>query len=268
MGLFDAMFGQRKEAQLPPPTAPTPSDDQLGVLVALSGAPALTGRDGATVQRRELAARVELDGLVLDALHVRAPLPAALIDRLSQVTHWREDAKARLRDHDQHLIVWFAGGSDDPIEQYIALIRAGEMLGGRALQGIVLEPAVNFLPASFVPRMTGPEGIRSMRERVPIGILTGMIKVGTEDGLWMATRGHEVFGVPNFATLAPPHVPPSQVKQLFQGLFDYARSGARLELGQTIDIGPSRYRFDPVVEYKSHVEGGGETFVLTPLDVG
>ncbi len=282
MGLFDALFGRKKAADAPYVTnsAPRERESRLGVLVAVRGQPEL---DPASIAKRlarleapgapvefemlEVAGRLSCEGQVVDFVMLDAPIPAPLVDSICQVTHWADAAKATLRKHQRHYICWYGGESEDPTEQYLALLKAGWCLSGSAMTGVILEDAVNFLPPELVQQLFTEEMLESVRESVPVNIFTGFIKFFAEHGTWCATRGHHIYGLPDFALFAPPDVQPSEVNALFGGLFNYAYgAGVSLNAGETMELGGQFYRFEPVVEYKDYIEGPGETIVLSPFE--
>lgn len=281
MGLFDGLFGKKTKTDSPflADAAPDDRDGNLGVLIPFNGDIEVTDATitkhmkrldapsvPISVQTMSSCGRLDIDGELVDFIVLDAPVPESVVDHLCQVTHWRDADKAVLRKHKSHYIAWYAGDSD-PTTAYVTLMKAAWALAGTQMTGVVLESAVNFLPPSMVQQMLSAEMLPSLYESVPVGILTGLLKFFSEDGTWVATRGHEVFGVPNFAMWVAPPLQPSDAMDLFGPLFNYAYS-AKVHLGhdETMELGGQNYRLDPVTEYKEYVAAPeGETLVLTPI---
>ena len=282
MGLFDKLFGTEDTSDTTGFSADAPPAERtgkLGVLVPVFTAKVSEARIAKNMKRLNApvpniglqtlsgAGRLDIDGQLVDFILIEAPLPQSLLDYICQVTHWSDGDKAILRKHSKHFIAWYAGNAD-PVTAYVTLMKAAWALAGPEMTGVVMEDAVNFLPPKMVTHMLSKETIPTLYKSVPVGMLTGFLKFFGEHGTWCATRGHEVFGVPNFAMWVAPPKQPSDALDIFGPLFNYAYSAKVVfNEGETMELAGQLFRFERVVEFREYVESPyGETLVLTPID--
>ena len=196
-----------------------------------------------------------------------APVPDGTIERTVRVSHWGDEHKQPMLRHTAHVLCFYDGGDDDPVEQLIALHKVGYAWLEHGLLGVLDEDAWNCLPREVVAAQMEPEMLRACREQVPVGIWTGFVKMFRRDGwVWFCTKGHHRFSVSDFACLGQPGEADA-IFELFQQLFAYVRStGAVLNVGHTAQLDTEQHlRFGPITEYHEWLSGPGDTLVVERL---
>lgn len=210
-----------------------------------------------------LAGFVEYDGHNIRLFGVDGPVPEAVLDCTVEPSHWSPEMKERARRHRHHVLCQYRGGSKDPVEQYLALFRVALGACEDGLVSVLNEEACNFTPPDVVAYFGNPESVSACRASIPPFVWTSVLKCFRPDGAcWFVTKGHHVFGVPDFALLGESEFA-DDVAGFMHDLFLYAyRTKATMEPGQTLEWGGERCRFGPVTEYAEYLEGPAGTLVV------
>lgn len=194
---------------------------------------------------------------------ISAPAPEDSTQQPISCSHWRQEDKVPLREHQAHAICWYEGAATDPSEQMIALLRLAGAFSRSGLVGVVDTDAWNCMPVSVLVQMLEPGMLATCRQEVPVGLWTGFVKLfKSDDEVWFCTKGFHRWGIRDFAFFGAHHEA-DHISGLFAGLFHYLlRSGARLEAGHTAQFGGHFLRFGPVTEYADYIQGPLGTLVI------
>jgi hypothetical protein len=192
-------------------------------------------------------------------------LPAPVLEFTLTPSHFPPETKAPIANHRAHIVAIYSGDVSDPTEQYLALFCLARAFKDQGLLGILNEAAMNALPAKAVIDYTEPDVIATCRGYFPPYVFSNLVQFFRPDGkVWLVSKGHHVFGVPDFAFLAAEMGHMDSVTNLFGGLFDYVhKKKAVFRAGETAKFGKMTVKFSRVTEYKDYIEGPGETLVTT-----
>jgi len=201
-----------------------------------------------------------------------APFPPEALEPCVAPAHYPQETKDQVRQHRSHVILYYAGFDEDPLERYIALAAVAgslaEVGGGVA---VLNEHGRTSLPAALLTREElGAETLEILRAFPLTALFCGFVKYDVENvpGVWMRTYGADVFGLPDFAVLAQGHHEGQQYSDMFNNILGYLRqSGAEMAAGHTMQIGKARYMKvrDPVAsEY--FLQGPGTVLVAEIID--
>jgi hypothetical protein len=194
---------------------------------------------------------------------VPAPLPAPLVDRTINVSHWQPDVKAMMRQHRSQMVCAYQGESADPVERMIALYRTAGALHHEGMLAIANEsawtahPPIDFLTA---------DNILSFRKDLPFILWFGYVKFFVnKHSFWLATKGHHLFDVPDLASLVISEAEFESTMNLFINIFQYLyENDVVVTAGDTMEIQGSQdyLRFSEVDERDQYLMGPAGTLVL------
>jgi hypothetical protein len=290
VGILNRFFGRKEADDKPgaPLVANLARDPKLSLLLLFESPLKL---DPAAVTRSlrkyhssmsrascELEPQTSADGTLIGLLgwgdHVvqlvgfSAPMPEKVVECCVEPAHYGAELKQRARAHRAHLIMYYAGHEDEPLEQYVALAAAAGALAPIGALLVVNEAAHTSFPAAALA--AGEEDTMELLHSLPIPILySGFVKyeVQSVNGVWMRTYGSHLLGLPDLAHLAKGHHEGEETFQLFSNLLSYLRdSGAQFAEGHTMEIGADlfvRARLPEKEEY--FLENEGQLFVLEKI---
>jgi hypothetical protein len=266
MGIFNRFFGRRDQDSGPsgPLVANPDITNPRSLQVVLSGPLRLTQEAlGASLRayHRELAgARCELDsqtvaqgtpfGLAGWGKHVvrivgfDQPLPPQVMEACVAPSHYGDDQKEQVRRTQSHVLLYYAGYEDDPVEQFVALAAvAGNLapLGGLA---VLNESARTSLPIGVIAPGASPNMMEHLRVLPLLMLYAGFIKgeVPGIPGVWLRTFGCPLLDLPDLAMHLPGHEYSQETFELFETLLSYLRSsGATFAPGHTSQVGEGEY---------------------------
>ena len=275
MSFFRKMFGRAPEPESAEPESAatpqgrTPTGTSLAVLLERlpeslnemarefpARLPALgavdLGRE--TPDEPTFPAMMEVGGHSVWALGFDLPMPEEAQKRSIFYSNWNDEAKAPLYAHRAHVLLFYQGGSDDPVVQLSVLYA---LAAGMRPLGVADETAFNGVPAAVLHEAGSAEFLQAAQTDIPSLLWTGVLKFHREDGqTWYATRGFERFGKPNLAFLAPTGQG-EQATDLFHTLLNcqhfYHQTFAH---GHTAELGGQFLRFADPYEYAEYLSGG------------
>lgn len=278
MSFFKKMFGRKEEpaAEAPARAAEAAQEASLAVLLDRlpdtlnrvaeefpARLPALgpvdLGRE--TPDEPTFPAMLEVGGHSVWALGFDLPMPEEAQRRCIFYSNWDDDAKAPLYRHGAHVLLFYKGGSADPVVQLSVLYA---LAAGFHPLGVADETAFNCVPAALLPEVSSAEFLAEAQSTIPTLIWTNVLKFHREDGqTWYATRGFERFGKPNLAFLAPTGHG-EQAGDLFHTLLNYQHFYDRtFEEGHTAELNGQFLRFAAPYEYAEYLSGGLPLLTVT-----
>jgi hypothetical protein len=169
-----------------------------------------------------------------------APMPANAVEACLKPALLPPDFKARARAHRAHALLYYAGRSDEALEQRVAL---GCVAGAFAHFGaiVTLNEEARAAIASFALTADddGEDMLATLRA-LPVPFLYGgfaKMELTGIPGVWIRTFACPRLGLPNLALHAPTHADGERVFQLFGGILGYLReTGVPLEAGERIRV--------------------------------
>ena len=239
--------------------------------------PALVGAVRSEDERGGLDLQLSMDtlggGIDLDGRSVRLQGRSSTYEvaELLSSSEWSEPEKTRVAGHRAHVRLRPRLTAARPYEQYLTLLRVAWALGKvGGLCGVINPLAGGVTPTVAVENLLSEDMVAQCRIRLPPRVFTTFSRIQTTGGVWCLTRGHEAFGVPNFAFWSTdPHL--DWVMSAIWTLFEEAHDeGTVLEAGSLVRVGPAgmpcRLRsIDEVVPaWKPWLETPGGTLILMP----
>ena len=207
------------------------------------------------------------DKHVVQLVGFGAPYPTDSLERCVAPAHYPQEVKEQVRAHQSHVILYYAGFDEDPLERHVALAAvAGCLADERGGVAVLNEHACTSLPSGiFSGEELGEESLDVLRSLPLTMLYCGFVKYEVEgtQGVWMRTYGGDVFGLPDFAVLAEGHHQGEQYSGMFDNIMNYLReSGAEMGAGHTMQIGEATYMRlrDPSPE-EYFLDGPGKVFV-------
>jgi hypothetical protein len=267
MGLFSRFFGRRDDDDSPAgELVANPAVENPLSLQVLLADPQFASQDELTRALRSFdpsmsKARVEIDaelsrdgnifGLVGWKKHVvkifglGVPMPSDPVEACLQPSHYAPEIKERARQHQAHVLLWYAGYVDDTGERYLALTAVAGMLAMFGAVVVLNESAHTSLPADMLidPEFQGNR-LDFIRD-IPLLMLNcGFVKCEVEgvQGVWMRTFGAHQYGLPDFAAHAAGHHEGERYFGIFENTLCYLRdSKAEMLPGHTMQIGEEEF---------------------------
>jgi len=214
--------------------------------------------------------RFEFDSHVIDVVGLNSPAPAAIFERTVEASAWTGEGRESMLQHKAHCVLMHQGGGSNPLEKHIALFKLAAALGGEQCAGVLNEPGWTCAPAQVVREFAKPEMLRACRDQIPPIVFTGFIKFMDDNGIWFATKGHHMFGAPDFVLRGNEADKPSEVLDLFMNIFLYVIGSDRdLQPGHTMQIADEIYlRFGKLDADNPHndvLQGPGRTLTITRI---
>jgi hypothetical protein len=284
MSIFSRFFGRKEETTDARALSANPAIEHPLSLQVLFAGPLAIAEDTLTAALRAYhpsmaQARAEIapdmpeclglagwDKHVVRMVGFNAPYPKDALEACVAPAHYPATVKDEIRGHASHVILYYAGFEEDPLEQYVALAAVAGALTGFGAMAVLNEHARASLPAGvFEAESLGEESLDLLRT-LPLNMLyCGFVKYEVEgvDGVWMRTFGGDVFGLPDFAALADGHHEGETYSNMFNNIMGYLReSGAELAAGHTMQIGENAYMKlrDPSKE-EYFLDGPGQVLV-------
>ena len=194
------------------------------------------------------------------------PMPAEAVEACVAPSHYPQELKQRARSHKAHVILYYAGYEQSPVEQYVALAATAGVLARLGAIVILNESGRTSFPASALSGLDSDGDIMDLLRTLPLPILyCGFVKHEVEGipGVWMRTYGAPLLGLPDFAAHAGGHQEGQRYFDMFDSVFGYLReSGAQLAAGHTMQIGEEEYlRVRLPTDEEAFLESEGELLV-------
>ncbi len=203
---------------------------------------------------------------VIKVVGFNQPMPAEVLEGSVTPSHYDEALKVQVRAHKSHLLLYYQGYDNNPINQYASMALIGGFLSSRGAIVVANESARTSLPASALNGNESSEDIVSLLQNFPLTALyCGFVKYEVEDvdGVWLRTYGCSLLGQPDLASLVEDHSGSEDVFDIFNNVLGYLiDSGAKFVAGNTMQVGEELFmklRLATSEEY--YLESEGELFV-------
>ncbi|WMD18954.1 DUF4261 domain-containing protein [Achromobacter seleniivolatilans] len=284
MSIFSRFFGRKEEPTDAAALSANPAIENPLSLQVLFAAPLSIAEDTLAAALRAYhpsmdRARVEIapdmpeilglagwDKHVVRLVGFNAPYPKDALEACVAPAHYAQAVKDEVRGHASHIILYYAGFEEDPLEQYVAMAAVAGALTGFQAMAVLNEHAHTSLPAGvFDAESLGEESLDLLRT-LPLNMLyCGFVKYEVEgvQGVWMRTYGADKFSLPDFAALASGHDEGEYYSNIFNNIMGYMlESGAELAAGHTMQIGENAFMKlrDPAQE-EYYLDGPGAVLV-------
>jgi hypothetical protein len=208
---------------------------------------------------------------VVKLFGMNAPIPDGVFDLCVTPAHYHQQLKEEAKQHQSHLLLYYAGNEGDPLEQYVALGVVATALARFDALLVMNEAARASFPAEALLPEESDSDLMQLLRTLPIPLLYGgFVKLEVEDrpGVWMRTYGNSLLNLPDLAMLATGHHEGSGIFDLFANMLAYLHdSGAKFAPGHTMQIGAETYLKlrppEPGAEY--FLESDGEMLVATRI---
>lgn len=216
--------------------------------------------------RDTLLSVIEFDNHRIKLLGLNAPLPKTVIEHTVDCSYWKPEDKENIKNHSAHIICYYDGNNEDPIERYIALYKVAFSFKSNGLLGIINEDAWTCQPAYILDDIVSKEMIAESRMIPPLMIWTNFIKIPSHNGTWMVTKGNHLFGIKDFAYKGDMSEA-KEISQIFDNIFYYVyENNAFIDVGHTLQIEEEVYlKFDKVYEEKELLNGPIGTLVVKKI---
>lgn len=199
------------------------------------------------------------------------PIPEEVFQTCVAPAHYSQSIKDEGRQHQSHLLLYYAGSAADPLERYVALSAVSAVLSRFGAVLILNEAAHTSFPATTLWGDDLSEDSMELLRTLPIPLLYGgFVKMEVEDraGVWMRTFGNSLLDLPDLAMLTQGHHEGGETFDLFANMLAYLRdAGVRFAPGHTMQVGPETYLKlrspEPGTEY--FLENDGEMLVATRI---
>jgi hypothetical protein len=207
------------------------------------------------------------DRHVVKLVGFTSPMPEAAVKACIQPAHFDPQFKKFAYEHKSHVMLYYAGYDQDPMEQYVALAAAAGSVAYFGASFVLNETARTAVPAAVLHPHEEDKGdlLASLRE-LPLPFLyCGFVKLEVEGtpGVWMRTYGCFRFGLPDLAFHAPGHELGSTMFDLFSNMLTYLRQTKKqFAPGHTMQVGEGvflRLRARTTEEW--YLESEGEMLV-------
>lgn len=200
-----------------------------------------------------------------------APLPHDALEVCVAPAHYPAPVKEQVRAHVSHVLLYYAGFDEDPLEQYVAMAAVAGALGRFNAVAVLNEHAHTSLPAGvFTDDSLGDESLEVLRTLPLTMLYCGFVKYEVDgvQGVWMRTYGGDRFGLPDFAVLADGHHQGEEYSNMFNNIMAYMLdSGAELAAGHTMQIGEHSYmKLREPQEAEYYLQGPGPVLVAEIID--
>jgi hypothetical protein len=202
------------------------------------------------------------------------PMSVVEVEACVQPSHYEAELKEEAYRHAAHVLLYYAGYEEDPLEQYVALAATAASLARFGAIVTMNEAAHISVPAITLLPHEEDEGdtLRAMRTLPLPYLYAGFVKIEVEGiaGVWMRTYGCHALRLPDLALLAEGHHQGTTIFGLFSNLLAYVRnSGETFVPGDTMGIGDGQFfRVRARTTEEWFLESAGEMLVVEKIDPG
>jgi len=176
---------------------------------------------------------------VVDIVGFDLPMPSEVVEKVVAPAHYPQPLKAQARAHKAHLLLYYAGTEESPLERFVALAAVAGTLATAGAVVVANESAMTSFPAQALdPRQISGDKFTYLRELPLLMFYMGFVKYDLEGGpVWMRTYGGPLFGLPDFAKATEGHHVGQKTSEMFETILGYLMdSGAKLAAGHTLQI--------------------------------
>ncbi len=186
------------------------------------------------------ALKVSFDSHEIQLVIVDQPLPGTVYEDIVNLSMWPDEVKTAMNGHGAHAVLMHNGGGANPFEKLLALYKlAAALVEPFFLRGAINEPCLSCISSDMLLSFLDTNSLKSTRNTPPPFAFQGFIQIEAE--LW-ATRGHHLFGLPDFAMKVSDSLSPTDIMMLFGSIFMYANvSGMQIADGHTMQAADDMY---------------------------
>ncbi|GIV44442.1 MAG: hypothetical protein KatS3mg035_1565 [Bacteroidia bacterium] len=204
-----------------------------------------------------------------------APLPESIITSCIHTAHWEKSFKEEILGSKATITLVYAGNSQNPVENYIAIYKIASCFYTPNLLGVINEPAWTYHPTGLLPKLMFNNMVNLCRNSPPFLFWTGFIKTSLDihspfthqKTNCFFTKGHHVLGFPDFAFYSD-KVDPMKVKKLFNDIIEYAWfENKDLQPGDYVGLQENEiYELVEPDENIDFLYSPTKTFILRPMN--
>ena len=170
-----------------------------------------------------------------------APMPYGPVETCVGPALLPPPMKVDAKQHQAHVLLFYAGTHADVREQFAALcVVAGTLARCDGAICILNEDARSACPAFDLIPDAGEDALATYRQ-LPIPYLLGgftKMTVGDAGVLWVRTFANHRLGLPELAIRMTDHRQTARIFQLFTGIAGYLlETGEKLTAGESLDLG-------------------------------
>lgn len=186
------------------------------------------------------AFEVSFDSHEIRLVVIDKPLPEPVYKDIVGLSMWPDEVQSKMNGHGAHAVLMHNGGGANPFEKLLALYKLGAALVEPFyIRGAINEPCLSCISDNMLLSFLDTAALKSTRNTPPPFAFQGFIQI--EQGLW-ATRGHQMFGLPDFAMKVSDNLSPIDMMTMFGSIFMYANiSGMQIADGHTMQAANDRY---------------------------
>ncbi|MFO0964186.1 MAG: DUF4261 domain-containing protein [Gemmataceae bacterium] len=182
---------------------------------------------------------------VIQLVGFDAPMPEEAVEKCVAPSHYGQKLKDEARRHRAHILLWYAGKDESPLEQFVTLAALAGTLERFGALVVLNESGRTSFPAAALSAADA-EGdlMESLRTLPAPALYCGFVKynVPNDKRVWMRTYGAHILGLPDFAAYTKGHHEGQHYFDMFDSIFRYMLdSGKRLAPGHTMQIGAEDY---------------------------
>jgi hypothetical protein len=202
------------------------------------------------------------------------PMPSTALETCVRLAHYDPELKEEAFRHVAHVMLYYAGYEQDPLEQHVALAATAAAVARFGGTIVMNETAHTSVPAmTFLPHEEDQgDTLRAMRTLPLPFIYTGFVLIEIEGGpgVWMRTHGCHAFKLPDLAFLAEGRHQGSTIFDLFSNMLSYLRtSGKSFVPDDSMGTGDGDFfRFRARTADEWFLESPGEMLVVERLSSG
>lgn len=185
-------------------------------------------------------------GHVIKVVAFDHPLPANVVQMCVKPAHFAPEFKEVAYRHQTHVMLYYNGYDQDPLEQYVALAAVAGVLATFGAVFTLNETARTAIPAPVLTPHEEDNGdmLAALRGLPLVLLYCGFVKLEIEGqpGVWMRTYGCHRFGLPDLALHADGHGIAQFVFELFGNALRYLRtSGHQFAVGHKMQVGDDMF---------------------------
>lgn len=212
-------------------------------------------------------ATVKFDNHIINIVALNKKIPDMVLKQTVSCSYWSKEEKVEIENHNSHILCYYSGDSKDPVEKYIALYKVVAAFKDYGIKGIINEEGWTSQPGRLIDTLINKENLDEYRKVIPLMIWTNYIKLPTEQGLLVFSKGNHFFGVPEFAYLGKDK-DFKMIVEIFNNIFYYLREfDIDIIDGEQISI-EDKYiiTFRKTVEFKEYLNSPLGTFLIELKD--
>jgi hypothetical protein len=206
---------------------------------------------------------------VMQLIGFDAPMPPQDLAHSLQVSHCDQALKAQARRHRSHMLLRYAGYTDDPLAQYNALAALAGIFAEAGALMVVNLRASSCIPASMLSPSQNPKLEHLISSFLPSLLYCGFVKyfIESSPGGWVRTVGADAVHLPDLAAYLPHMDQAEYYLRLYSDIHRYIReTESPIQAGDTMQVGPNEHiRLRPPKDEEYFLASDGVMLVVEPL---